>query len=128
MELESKILNALMSTEFTEKLSAGIGNAALALIETEFNTATDPYESPWAPTKRPNPILVDTGTLKSTFTLEVNPDSAIIRNATPYGGYHQAGTSKMPQRMILPDSGMPVKWDEEFRKALDVIVQEFNNG
>lgn len=122
--MESKILEMLADNEFLAKLSQKCGNATLKLIQEEFDSSKDPYESDWVPNKKGTKTLVDTGALESSFQLTINTDGFTIKNDVGYGGYHQTGTSKMPQRMILPDGEIPAKWQEAYEKALEETVKE----
>lgn len=93
---------------------------SLSLIQDEFNNSVDPFSSPWTPLKRPtHKILIDTGKLKQSFrVISIQEDSFEIENTTPYASYHQFGTDKIPQRMILPINEIPDKWAAAFVKIL----------
>ena len=92
----------------------------------------DPYERKWADlspsTKRQKrkrggyQILVDTGTLLNSFTVEAEKDSVRIGTAVPYAKYHQLGTEKMPQRMLLPD---PERLPERNWESIREIIEEW---
>lgn len=47
-------------------------------------------------------ILQDTSTLKKSFKHVIESDYCALVSGVPYGIFHEKGTSKMPQRRILP--------------------------
>lgn len=72
-------------------------------------TGLDPSGKPWAPlasstmaSKRPGSrIMVDSGRLLSSITMDVVGDEARLSTPVPYALYHQEGTSRMPARPIF---------------------------
>lgn len=54
-------------------------------------------------------ILLRTGTMRQNFAQFSTKDEAGVGNRISYSIYHQEGTSRMPQRRLLPN-------DEEMRK------------
>jgi phage gpG-like protein len=70
----------------------------------------------WAPRTRDYgwPLLEKTGAMRKSFFTTVAADMAVLGNTSPYFKYHQLGTRKMPQRLMM-------KVDNE-RKALVVKI------
>lgn len=48
-------------------------------------------------------MLVVTGDMRRGFAYESNDTTARVYNLTPYARYHEEGTSRMPQRRLLPN-------------------------
>ena len=48
-------------------------------------------------------MLVRTGALRANFTQFYSADNAGVGNELSYSKYHHFGTSRMPQRRLLPD-------------------------
>lgn len=120
--LEEKLDYAASDNARTE-LYHKVGEKALALVQDGFHKETDPYGSNWAAKKYQNgrKILVDSGTLQSSFEMESSPEGFTIRNDTPYAGYHQSGTDRMVARKMIPDEGSLGDWEEPLRE----VMQEF---
>lgn len=64
------------------------------------------------------PILEVTGRLRKSFRRSrLTNKEVVITNSTPYGGFHQMGTRKMPQRRIVGFS----------QKSIGAIKRVFGN-
>jgi phage gpG-like protein len=62
------------------------------------------------------PILVDTFRLyRSVKTKRINAKRVVWGTNVPYGGYHNDGTSKLPQREFMGDS------DELFKDIENIL-------
>lgn len=79
-------------------------------IQKQFETGTDPEGKPWAPLspktvalKKQNKdkILVHYGPLRKSIKVEVVQEGLRLTAGVPYAKFHQSGTSKIPQRLIL---------------------------
>jgi len=46
-------------------------------------------------------ILVASGEMKQSYSLQTSPNQMTISNSKFYAGYHQSGTSKMPRRVLM---------------------------
>lgn len=71
------------------------GRAAHDLVMQGFAQARDPYGKPWAPTKRSNPILVDSKALRDGITWKADSRGVVMRTtgaANKYAAFHQDGT------------------------------------
>lgn len=71
------------------------GRATDELVREGFRRETDPYGVPWAPTKRSNPVLHDTGALEDGIRWKADSRALIFRTtgkANEYAAYHQYGT------------------------------------
>jgi phage gpG-like protein len=65
-----------------------------------------------------NTILVASGEMKNSYALQTSSNSMTISNSAPYFGYHQQGTSRMPQRVLFDVDG----------ERLDYITNTILNG
>lgn len=104
-----------------EELCQELAEESLELINAGFQEAIDPRGVGWAPRRgrRTNPLLNDTGTLKENFRIfAVHKEGFGIINDTPYGGFHQGGTVKLPKRRMVPGSGEGLgRWAEPLQKV-----------
>lgn len=65
------------------------------------------------------PILVRTGTLrKGTRIKNIKDDEGTIANEVDYAKYHQFGTKKIPQRVVLDTS-------KKSRRAISLVFANF---
>lgn len=117
-----------------ERAKAAIGQFLINQVGLEFKLGIDPFGRPWAPNapstlKRKErkgktgaggpKVLIDTGNLRNSFTTKVNASSVEIGTPVPYAKYHQAGTNRMPRRLLLPDAAaVPVEWQMSIIKII----------
>ena len=76
------------------------GRATHQLVMDGFRREASPYGSPWAPTKRRNPILQDTLALRDGIKWKADSRGLVIRTsgkANAYAAYHQRGTGDRVQ-------------------------------
>lgn len=90
----------------------GWGNKLVAQTEDQFNTQTDPDGDKWADLAPstllskvrggyPASILTRKGEMRKSFRIKVSAMQLELLSDSPYLKYHQRGTSRMPQRVIL---------------------------
>lgn len=101
------------------------------LINEVFNSEGSTYGARWSPltpqyaTQKAKRwgnagILIASGAMKRSWKLETARDYFQVTNEAPYSIYHQDGTSKMPQRVLL-------KFDNNrMQKIVDIIVASLN--
>lgn len=79
-------------------------------IQKQFDNHTDPDGRPWAPLspktiarKKQNrdKILTHYGPLRKSIKVEVVQEGLRLTAGATYAKFHQTGTSRMPQRLIL---------------------------
>ena len=82
------------------------------LIDAQFDAGVGPWGNPWAPlaesTKRKgrqDPPLDDEGVLRSPVVEALQGAGIRISYDEDYAEFHQNGTSRMPQRMLVPPEG-----------------------
>lgn len=71
------------------------GRQVAAQVAEGFRRERDPEGSPWAPTKRKNKILHDTGALEGGIRWKADSRAVVIRTtgaANRYAAFHQYGT------------------------------------
>jgi hypothetical protein len=114
--------------EIAMRVSAG----GMKLVADEYRTSTDPYGKPWAPLKqcrtrdkraarrrakqdkpvRGPKVLINTGRMRASTGASPSGKIAKVVVPTWYARFHQEGTCRMVQRMILPMSEkLPATWD-----------------
>lgn len=104
----------------TDNIVREIAAAVLELIDVEFDNSVDPFSNPWVPLKRPtHPILIDTGAMREGFSAHVIGDSFQISNSQDYFKYHNWGTQRIPQRMMVPDDVIPKKWEDKVQEIIE---------
>lgn len=74
----------------------------------------------WDPSAK---LLQDTGRLKRSFRPWYNRRTAGIGSNLPYSKPHEEGTSKLPQRRILPRSNLDNELMEKFYVVYDKHVK-----
>lgn len=99
-------------------------------VQAQYASGTGPSGDPWAPLSpntiamgRSNPPLTNTGALAAGTTV-LAEGTAIVATLPPVGQYHQTGTSRMPQRQILPEGGLSEQWETIIIDALDEEVRK----
>lgn len=105
-----------------EEIARALGKWISNHLEEEFDDKVGPYGR-WARRKqyytpltlskgrvavrsqdvRTNPLLVDTGWLKRSFTVFANDEGVDVVNFVPYAFYIQYGTKNMPPRKMVPE-------------------------
>jgi len=129
--------------ELAMRASAG----GVKLVADEYRASTDPYGKPWAPLKhwrtrdkraarkrarqgkpmRGPKVLIDKGIMKGSTGASPSGKVAKVVVPTWYARFHQEGTRKMAQRMILPlNEKLPQSWDTMIgREARTFLAQRF---
>lgn len=124
-------LKAVQNRQLHLEVNRQIAHEALSLVTDGFKHERNPYGSAWRGLKyRSGRILQDTGRLRSSFTMrEVTARGFRIGSAVQYGIYHQRGTSRLPQRAMVPFARrMPPKWGRAFHDtAREVIAAHFGH-
>ncbi len=103
-------------------------------VEAEYANGRDPYGQPWAPLRpatlrkgRRPPPLTDMGLMRGRTTVRANvngrPGIAVSLPLRP-GAFHQAGTSRMVARQVLPYRGIPRMWADALRSAALQAMRE----
>jgi phage gpG-like protein len=107
-------------------ISQGIGEELLGKVKEQHRTESGPYGERWAPKKKPDRRKVLSGRtsrLKGGWHLSRSSRGGfVIAPAVGYAAFHQSGTKRMPQRLLLPDGrGMPRDWADA---GADVITEQ----
>lgn len=97
-------------------------------IQDQYRQGMDPNGSPWAPLAKSTimrgrhaPPLTDTGAMAAGTEVTVEGTSLVATLPSP-GQYHQSGTSRMPQRQILPEGGLSPAWEKAILDAVEAEV------
>lgn len=115
-----------MLTKLPELLgpaSTAAAEALEAVIEAQFVGGFDPYGQTWAPLKDGSASHLEaSGDLRGA--VHVLPWEGIsVEFDVPYAQYHQTGTSRMPQRRLVPEEG---DWQSSlWGRAVEEAYTEF---
>lgn len=86
-------------------------DALTAKIQRGFDAGTDPYDATWAAKKDGSAShLEESGAMRAGTKATPLGRAGIALEAPPPANFHQSGTSRMPRRRVLPDSGLPASW------------------
>ena len=115
-----------LSRGFIPKLSKGLSKESVKLVKEEQATGTDPEAQPWKPTKRGNiPPLTKSGDMAGSWEPNPGPSSFGLTNPTGYVQFHQTGTSRMPQRKLVPDNHLAGPWGDALEDKTDDIFRSY---
>lgn len=114
------------------ELSESLASEAENLTKDSFRAQKDPYGQRWAPRRSESrrssgkQILVASGVLKGSINSKSSASQFSVGYSQQYGTYHQSGTSKMVQRMMVPDAGrgLPSSWAREFKAVVSDFFEE----
>lgn len=113
--------------------SKAIAELMVSLIQDGFGKETNPYGEPWQPKKAVDgrkTLSGPTGRLKTGWHTKVLNKKIMAAPSVAYAAYHQGGTVKMVQRMMVPNKhrGLPEAWVREFAEiANDTAKRYFEN-
>ena len=100
------------------EIADGMADAALGLVAEGFGREADPFNTRWAPKKRPDGRAVlrgETNRLVQWRKQFVNQHGYRIASKAPYAGFIQKGTKRMVARRMVPSGRLPAHWASEFR-------------
>lgn len=122
--LENKLTNmkpltSKISTYMMNKTSKGFINSS----GPEANDWWNPLKKP-RPDGSTKPILVKTGALKNSFSVESTENTASIGSPIFYASFHNNGTINMAQRQILPIDKLPEQWEDDISEMITDYLKE----
>jgi hypothetical protein len=124
-------LERLAAAQVNQRILARVRDAAHAECVRGFVEQRDPYGASWAPRKDRKstwPILRKTGAGLDSLTARVVGDRIVMR-IRGYFQFHQTGTSRMPARMVFPDSARGLgTWSGPINDAARDAVRELVEG
>lgn len=140
MSIKLVKMDAIKFADASKKAKAtkAIGQFLINQVGLEFKLGKDPFGAPWAPNApstlkrklskgstgagKPK-VLIDTGNLRNSWTTRTTKNMVEIGTPVPYAKYHQSGTRKIPQRMLLPqnDKQIPAHWNAQITKILKIL-------
>lgn len=102
-----------------------VADALIDLVDEGFDTRSDPYGFSWAPhaTPQDHAILEDTRALRGNFFSLVIGGEVSIQNTVGYSAVHQNGSSRIPQRAMLPDGPMPTTWQQRIDQNVAIALR-----
>lgn len=126
---------ALASTDkLLGVMSRDMAEEVLGLVKEGWRKQADPYGQPWKAKKRPDgrQILVGkTARLKGGWHIKnASGKGFTVAPSVNYGGYHQTGTKRIPQRMMVPTKsrGIPKEWRTALNEiAVDHLAAHFGS-
>jgi phage gpG-like protein len=132
-EAERALRSMTAKEQWLAELALRVSVSGMKLVADEFRTSADPYGQAWealkklstrdrramrrairaGKTPRGPKLLIRSGRMRASLGAAASGRTARVTMPTWYARFHQEGTVKMRQRMILPDSdrGLPDKWD-----------------
>lgn len=93
------------------------------LVDRQFVSASDPYGNGWAPRKADGAPALQTMRDRVTVSMQ---GMVIMASVEEHPGiYHQMGTARMPQRMIVPTDalGTPPQWQRVLDEVTDEVMK-----
>jgi phage gpG-like protein len=75
-------------------------------------------------------LLVLTGAMRKSVNVKSSASEFTVGFGQKYAKYHQEGTKKMLQRMLVPtdDKGLPDEWEKEFISVAEEVFESFILG
>lgn len=118
-------LEKLKGKPFERAVTKALGAETKRLIQRQFVTERDPYGNRWQKKERKDGRKTLTGpTGRLQRRVKVSPVKLIVSFNTPYASFHQSGTSRMPQRLLFPDAGLPRTWKRAFGKIAKAAAKK----
>ena len=110
-------------------ISAQLAEEAFNQAQEGFKQGENPYGEKWdgrmntTRRNRGKAILVDTGLMRRSMHVAIKAKEFSLRFARPYAHWHQSGTGKMVQRMLVPitSRGLPPSWAREFELVIEDV-------
>lgn len=103
----------------TSAVFSAIGAFADSSLQTTQSAGQNPYQETWAALATGSPsFLRDQGTLEASRAWESGRNQARVTFGASYAQFHQSGTSKMPQRKLVPDT-MPPHWEGTINRIIE---------
>jgi phage gpG-like protein len=125
-------LEAIANEALTRKVSVNLQEEALALVRKGFQTSTNPYGERWKPLKvRKGMPLIDTARLRNSFARRAVTNTGFgIGTNVAYMSYHQEGTRRIAQRLMVPtaERGMGPVWTPRFVKIAEALMRKHMTG
>lgn len=120
-------LKEIESDTFLEEISEGMGEVVKDLIQSGFQSQTDPYGNGWAPRRGTyaHPPLDKSGEMKGSFLVGTNATGVKVTNPTLYSPFQQYGTRTIDARAMLPDNAKGLgDWDKPLRESADATFKK----
>lgn len=104
-----------------DKMNTAVAKEVKILIREEFRDQKDPYGNSWDPDKT-GTVFDPKHSIQRAFKVEKTATGVEVYNTLDFAIYHQTGTDKLPQRMMLPDPNKGLgDWG-------DNIIREMENA
>lgn len=121
-----KKLDAMASPAFREGIAKKLADEAARQYRADFAKQQDPYGATWAKGKKKiGKTLIRTGYLRASGEVEqVSAEGFRFRVYAPYATYHQTGTTRSPQRMIVPSARYGLgTWGAPFNRVAAAAIK-----
>jgi len=133
-ELQRKL--AGVSAELLPVVSEQLAEESLNFAREGFDKSRDPYGAKWKSRKRTTrknsgkALLVASGVMRKSLNVAANAAGFVLGFAQSYATFHQSGTKRMVQRMLVPTAakGLPSKWAREFKAVVQDVFEELLGG
>lgn len=115
-----------------QKEMRAVGSEFIKELKKTHSNETNPYGVKWKERKDnlPHPILTKTGKMKAAYKSYPQKNGVLITNTAAYSGFHDLGTSSIPQRLMLPtiQKGLPEVWFKLLSKRVQTLIQKKFGG
>lgn len=119
-------LDAMASPQFREGLSQKLAEEAQRQYRADFAKGVDPYGAVWAKGKKVSgKTLINTGYLRASGEIEqISAEGFRFRVYAPYASFAQYGTTRSPQRMIVPSARYGLgAWGAPFNRTAVAAIR-----
>lgn len=113
-------LKGITDGRVQRKMTGALAREVRADIKRAFDTETAPSGVRWKPLRHPRPgrILHKSGETRRTATRILLFGKSIRVQLSPWGGFHQSGTSRIPARPFIPTDPLPPATLARYTRAM----------
>ena len=108
------------------KISATVAEEMRNMTLTSFASNAGPNDVMWQGRKSGggSKLLVKTGAMRGSLKASNSRTTATIAYGTGYAQFHNTGTSRMVQRLLVPKGTIPPKWIAAFNTVVADALEE----
>jgi hypothetical protein len=102
------------------------GAAAItSRMQSQFSQGADPYGATWKALATGEAAhLIRSGAMSAATKATPMAGGGLTLDAPSPANFHQAGTSRMPARPVLPAKGLPATWRADLQAIYSRIIGE----
>lgn len=125
-------LARLDSSELRLRMATNLAEEARTQVANGFRSERDPYGTPWKRLlHREGRILRDTGRMAASVATSASQKGFRIDIPVVYAATHQYGTSRVPQRQMIPmesTGGLGPIWGPAFEETARDLLTKYAGG